>query len=150
MAVDFELQRAPAYRVATLRWKGPWSDVGVHRKFLEVAAWARRHGLRTGRWIFREPAERSFEVAIEILGKAKSDRSIRIRTFRASAVARVVFDPKVIEPRVVYHGLADWLRWRRKEGAIRSVGDYREVYVGDPWADPKAYARTEVQYTVRR
>jgi hypothetical protein len=65
-------------------------------------------------------------------------------------VASVVYDPKVIEPRVVYHGLTDWLRWRRKEGEIRSVGDYREVYTADPWTDAKAYAHTEVQIVVRK
>ncbi|MGD0250996.1 MAG: GyrI-like domain-containing protein [Thermoplasmata archaeon] len=150
MTVDFVIKRAPAYRVASIRWKGPWSDAGVQRKFNAVVAWARGHDLKTGRWIFREPAERSFEVAIEVIGKAKSDRTVRIRTFPASTVASVVYDPKVIEPRVVYHGLTDWLRWRRKEGEIRSVGDYREVYTADPWTDAKAYAHTEVQIVVRK
>jgi len=150
MSVDFVIKKAPAYRVASIRWKGPWSDAAVRRKFGEVLGWARRQHLTTGKWIFREPAERSFEVAVEVRGPAKSDRKVRIRTFPAGSVASVVFDPKVIEPRVVYHGLSDWLRWQRKEGTLRSVGDYREVYSGDPWTDAKAYARTEVQYTVRK
>jgi effector-binding domain-containing protein len=150
MTVDFSLKRAPAYRVAAIRWKGPWSDAGVRRKFIQVASWARQQGLTTGKWIFREPSERSFEAAIEVRGKARSDRSVRIRTFPASTVASVVFDPKVIAPRVVYHGIADWLRSSRKDGTIRSVGDYREVYAGDPWRNPTAYAHTEVQIVVRR
>ena len=62
----------------------------------------------------------------------------------------MVFDPEVVEPRVVYHGLSDFLRWRKKSGEIRSVGDYREVYQGDPWKDRRAYAHTEVQYVVRK
>ncbi len=150
MTVDFAYRRAPAYRVAYVRWKGPWSDAAVRRHFRAVADWARRKGLTPGRWIFREPDERSFEAAIEVRGTARSDRSVRLRTIRASTVASVVFDPEVVSPRVVYHGLIDWLRWQRKDGTIRSTGDYREVYAADPWRDAKAYARTEVQIVVRR
>jgi DNA gyrase inhibitor GyrI len=150
MAVDFVIKKAPAYRVAAIAWKGPWSDARVHRKFREVVAWARRHDLRTGRWIFREPADDRFEAAVEVRGPARSEGRVRVRTLPASSVASVVFDPKVVEPRVVYHGLNDWLRWRRREGAIRSAGDYREVYSDDPWTNAKAFARTEVQIVVRR
>jgi hypothetical protein len=60
-----------------------------------------------------------------------------------------VFDPEVVSPRVVYHGMTDWLRWRRKEREVRSIGQYREVYPGDPWRDKNAYARTEIQVVVR-
>jgi DNA gyrase inhibitor GyrI len=150
MTIEFGIKRAPAYRVASLRWKGPWSDAGIHRKFLAVVTWARRHGLRTGRWVFREPGERTWEVGVEIRGAAKSDGPIRVRTYPAASVASVVFDPDVVSPAVIYHGLNDWLRWRRKDKTIRSVGDYREVYVDDPWRNPKAFARTEVQFVVRR
>jgi hypothetical protein len=65
-------------------------------------------------------------------------------------VARAVYDPEIIEPRVVYHGLSDFLRWRKKDHEIRSVGGYREVYSGDPWKDTRAYAHTEVQVGVRK
>ncbi len=110
MVVDFQIARSPGYRVAAVRWKGPWSDARIHRQFLSVLAWARREGLRTGAWVFREPAERTWEVAIEVRGKARSEGTIRIRTYPASEVARVVFDPDVVSPRVIHHGLADWLR----------------------------------------
>ncbi len=53
-------------------------------------------------------------------------------------------------PRVVYHGLSDWLRWQRKEKEVRSVLSYREVYEGNPWKDQKAWSRTEVQFVVRK
>jgi effector-binding domain-containing protein len=150
MTVDFVIKRTPAYRVASIAWKGPWSDAGIRRKFKEVVDWAHRHDLQTGRWIFREPAERSFEVAVEVAGKAKSDRKVRIRTYSARTVGSVVYDPEVVAPRVIYHALTDWLRWQRKEGKIRSTGDYREVYEGDPWTNAKAYARTEIQIAVRK
>jgi DNA gyrase inhibitor GyrI len=149
MTVDFKFKRAPACRVATIAWKGPWSDARVRSKFYRVARWARTHGLRTGKWIFLEPAERSFVVGIEVAGKAKSEGGVRVRTYPSARVASIVFDPEAVSPRVVYHGVTDWLRWRKKEREIRSVGQYREVYTGDPWRDPKAFARTEVQVVVR-
>ena len=149
MTVDFKFRRAPAYRLATLSWKGPWSDARVRAKFGVIARWARAHGVRTGAWVFFEPGERSFRVGIEVRGKARSDRTVRLRTYPSARVASVVFDPDVISPRVVYHGITDWLRWRKKEHEVRSVGQYREVYVGDPWRNKNAYARTEVQVVVR-
>lgn len=150
MTVNFALKRAPAYRVASLRWKGPWSDARIHRQFDAVLRWARARGLITGKWIFREPAERTWEVAIEVRGRARSEGPIRLKTYPASEVASVVYDPKVVASELVYHGLSDWLRWRRRDKTVRSVGTYREVYEGDPWRDARAYARTEVQFVVRR
>ena len=150
MAIDFEFKKTPGYRVASLAWKGPWSDASVRSHFEKVRKWAVARKLRMGKWIFREPAERSFEVSIEVTGRCRSEAGVRIKRFRPATVARVVFDPEVVEPRVVYHGLSDFLRWRKKSGEIRSVGDYREVYQGDPWKDRRAYAHTEVQYVVRK
>lgn len=149
MTVDFKFRRAPAYRVASVSWKGPWSDARIRAKFYSLVRWARAHGLRTGKWLFLEPSERSFVVGIEIRGKAKSDGAVRIRTYPSARVASIVFDPDVVSPAVVYHGVNDWLRWRKKDRKIRSVGQYREVYSGDPWKDKKAFARTEVQIVVR-
>lgn len=150
MPIDFEIKKSPGYRVASLAWKGPWSDASVRTHFDKVCKWATARHLRMGKWIFREPRERSFEVSIEVAGRCRSESGIRIKTFRPATVARVVFDPEVVEPRVVYHGLSDFLRWRKREHDIRSIGDYREVYLGDPWKDRRAYARTEVQYVVRK
>lgn len=150
MTVDFAIKRTPAYRVASLRWKGAWSDAKIHGQFLKVAAWARARGLKTGVWIFREPAERTWEVSVEVRGRARSEGAVKVRTHPAGWAASVVFDPEVISPAVVYHGLTDWLRWRRKDGTIRSVGSYREVYRGDPWRDRRAFAHTDTQMIVRR
>lgn len=150
MVVDFEIKRSPAYRVASLSWTGPWSERRIRSQFDRVAKWARRHGLRTGRWIFREPGTRAWEVSIEIRGSAHAESPIRIRTLPACSVASVVFDPNVVSPSVVYHGVNDWLRWRRRDKTIRSVGSYRELYARDPWRNPSAWARTEVQVVVRK
>jgi DNA gyrase inhibitor GyrI len=150
MTVDFEFKRAPAYRVACIQWKGPWNESKIRRHFGELAQWAKQQKVRTGKWIFREPDERRWEVCIEVRGRTRPGRGIRMRTLRASAVARVVFDPDEVSPRVIYHGLNDWLKWRKKEGEVKSVGSSRELYDGDPWKDSKAWAHTEVQYLVRR
>lgn len=149
MTVDFRFRKAPKYQVATYRWKGPWSEAKIRSNFRMLAAWAKRQRVPTGVWIFREPGEREWEVSIELRAPASSSGDVRVRTLPASRVASVQFDPNVVSPRVVYHGVSDWLRWRRKEGEIKRVGSYREVYRGDPWADARAWADTEIQVEVR-
>ena len=149
MTVDFGFARTPAYRVAYVAWKGPWNERRIQREFEALDRWAKERGVRTGAWIFREPGEARWEAAVELKGSAKGDARVRVKTFRATRVARVVFDPEAVSPRVVYHGLSDWLRWRRREKKIRSVVSTREVYRGNPWRDRKAWARTEVQFVVR-
>lgn len=150
MTVDFALRKAPEYRVASIRWSGPWSESRIRSRFGEIVRWAAERRLRTGRWIFREPGERRWEVCVEVRGRARSSGRIRVKTLPASLVASVVFDPEAVSPRVVYHGLSDWVRWRRRDKTIRSASGSREVYRGDPWRDPKAWAHTEVQFLVRK
>ncbi len=75
--------------------------------------------------------------------------AVHLRTLPATRVASVVFDPEVVSPAVVYHGLTDWLRWRKKDKKIQRVVSYREVYRGNPWKDKSAYSRTDVQFVVR-
>jgi len=149
MTVDFEFGRAPAMRVASIAWKGPWSEARVRQKFETIERWAKAHKVATGRWIARWPGDNRYEVAIEVKGPARGDGTIRLRSVRATRVARVIFDPDVVSPRVVYHGLSDWCKWRRRDKKIRAVTGTRELYPGNPWRDPKAWARTEVQYLVR-
>ena len=149
MAVDFEIKRVPKLRVASVTWKGAWKDARIRKEFERVHRWASTQGLRPGRWILTMPSEGKFVVAVEVRGEGKGAGDVRVRTLPAGRVACVCFDPKVIEPRVVYHGLTDWLRWRKKDKTIRSVGNYREVYPGNPWTDAKAWANVEVQAIVR-
>jgi effector-binding domain-containing protein len=150
MTVDFSFAKAPAMRLATVAWKGPWNEAKIRAKFRQIETWARAQGLRTGRWVFSEPGDRRWTAGIEVRGRAKSGGGIRLKTLPAATVARVVFDPEVVSPRVVYHGLSDWLRWRRRDHTIRSVGASREVYSADPWQVARAWKNTEVQYVVRK
>jgi effector-binding domain-containing protein len=149
MTVDFVLKKTPSLHFAAIRWTGPYSEATIRKRFAEVEKWAKSRGHRTGRWVFREPGARIWEVGIEVRGRARSEGRIKVRTVPATTVASVTFDPEVVSPRLVYHGLSDWLRWRRKEKAIRSVVSTRELYPGDPWKDARAWSRTEIQFVVR-
>lgn len=148
MTVDFQWGKSPSFRVAWVAWGGPWSEAKIRAQFERVARWAKAHRLRTGRWLFLEPAEGRWEAAVEVRGRARGSDGIRLRTLSGGRVARVVFDPEVVSPRVVYHGLSDWLRARRKAKEIRRVLGSREIYRGNPWTDRGAWSRTEVQFRV--
>lgn len=150
MVVDFKLGRAPSYRVASIVRIGPWKNNMLRTEFAELGRWAKRQGIRTGRWIFFKRDEHRWEACLEITGKAKAGGRIRIKTLPESDVARVVFDPDVVSSRIIYHGLSDWTRWRRKDGEISRVTGVREVYAGDPWSDKSAWAHCEVQFLVRK
>ncbi|MFZ1024564.1 MAG: GyrI-like domain-containing protein [Thermoplasmata archaeon] len=150
MTVDFAFKRSPKYQVATLRWKGPWNEKQIRAKFDTLVSWAKRNHLRVGHWIFREPGNRTWEVCIEIKRRATPTRGIRLKTLAAATVARVVFDPDQVSPRVVYHGLNDWTRARRRDKEIKGVTSAREIYPGDPWRSPAAWKATEIQFVVRK
>lgn len=150
MMVDFELKRMPAYRVAAIARKGPWKKDNLRREFRELSAWARDRGVRAGRWIFSHKGDERWEACLEIKGAASSSGRIRVKTLPSTYVARCVFDPDAIADRVIYHGLSDWTRWRRRYKEIKSVGGSREVYSGDPWSDARAWANCEVQFLVRK
>ena len=150
MTVDFGFAKSPRMTVASISWSGPSSEQRIRAQFERVERWARAQRLRTGRWVFREPGDRRWEAGIEVRGQAKGSDGIRVRALPAATVARVVFDPEQVSPRLVYHGLSDWLRWRRRDKTIRSVVSTRELYSGNPWTDRKAWSRTEVQFVVRK
>jgi len=149
MVIAFSFHKSPSYRVACLQHKGPWKEDRIRADFRTVAAWAKKHKLKTGHWIMLEGAEEGWTACIEIRGEAKSEGPIRVRRLPAVTVAGAVFDPDVVAPHVIYHGLMDWLRWRRKEGKIKRIVSSREVYVDDPWTNPNSWARTQVQFIVR-
>ena len=89
-------------------------------------------------------------AAVGFRGNAKGHGKIRVKSVPAATVASVTFDPDVVSPRVIYHGINDWLKWQKKEKKIRRAVSYREVYGGDPWTDPKVSARTEIQVVVKK
>lgn len=150
MTVDFGYKRMPSLRVATLSRTGGWDEKKLRGQFKTVAEWAKKNHLRMGRWLFFEPNMRTFIAGIEVKGAAKGSGRIRLRTLPAATVARVVFDPDEVSPRVIYHGMYDWLKWQRKEKKIKKPLSYREVYSGDPWSGPKVWAHTEIQVVVKK
>jgi hypothetical protein len=149
MIVDFAWKRARRLRVASIVRVGPWKEDNLRTEFGELVAWARQQKVRTGRWIFLERDRHRWEACLEIHREAPPSGRIRVKTLPASRVAAVVFDPDRVSSRIVYHALNDWTRARRKAGEIRTVHTVREVYEGDPWKDPGAWARCEVQFLVR-
>ncbi len=153
MTVDFAIKRAPKYHVASIRWTGAYQEGRIRSEWDALAKWAKSKGLRTGKWFFLEDGsgpKYRFEVALEVKGKAKSEGKIHLRTFAASPIATVTFDPDAVSARVIYHGLNDWLRWQKKEKTIKRVRSYREVYSGNPWKDAKAWSKAEIQVLVSR
>ena len=160
MTVDFGIRKAPEYRVATRTLTGAWpGDKALHAEFEKVQGWAKEKGLRTGKWFFREfgddetPDEKwRWEMGVEVRGTrpVRGGKGIVIRTLPSSSVASVTFDPDKVSPRVIYHGLADWLRHREKAGEYKEAGPYREVYQGDPWSSKLAWANTQIQVPVKR
>ena len=150
MVIDFEMGRAAGFRAATVAWKAPWNEKRIQKEFDGIDRWLKSRNVKTGRWFFFEKGSNRFRAAIEVRTALKGSGRIRVQRFPATAVVRVTFDPDEFSSRVVYHGLNDFLRWRRKDKTIRSVGDYREVYDGNPWKDPEAWAGMSVEALVRK
>jgi DNA gyrase inhibitor GyrI len=84
---------------------------------------------------------------LEIKGPARREGKIQIKKFPRHMVLSVTFDPEKISPRLVYSGIYGWLRHSDFE-ATRSPP--REVYAGNPWTNPHAWANAEVQVPVKR
>jgi DNA gyrase inhibitor GyrI len=150
MTVDFTLKRVPAVSVATITRVGPWKSDNLRAEFRELTRWATKQGLRTGRWIFYERARNRWDACLQVRGHPRAEGRIRLRRLPAVDVAAVRFDPELVSSRIVYHGLRDWTRWRKRSGEIKAVLAVREVYPGDPWGVADAWSRCEVQFLVRR
>ncbi|MCI4366555.1 MAG: GyrI-like domain-containing protein [Thermoplasmata archaeon] len=149
MIVDFVVKKAPRFRVASIVRVGPWKEDNLRTEFGELLRWATARGLTTGRWIFLTRDHHRWEACLEYRGTAEPIGRIRLKILPARSVASVVFDPERISSRVIYHALSDWTRKRRLDGDLGSVASVREVYRGDPWKEPQAWARCEVQFVLR-
>jgi DNA gyrase inhibitor GyrI len=88
------------------------------------------------------------EACLEIRGKAKSEGKVIVKTFPSHLVASVTFDPEKVSPRLVYCGLYGWLRYAGKFEATDSPA--REVYLGNPWTNARAWANADIQVPVRK
>lgn len=160
MAVDFEMRKAPEYRLATRTLRGSWpGDRVLRSEFEKVLDWAKVKGIKTGKWFFREfdvddtrPSKRRWEVGVEVRsrGPVRGGKGISMTTLPSCTVATVTFDPDQVSPRVIYHGLSDWLRVREKAGEYKETGPYREVYLGNPWSSKRAWAHTQIQVPVKK
>ena len=79
MVVDFDVRRAPGCTVASIRKIGLYREDHLRGEFGELVVWARRRGIRTGKWFFYEhdgpasrwPADRRrWEACLGIHGPA--------------------------------------------------------------------------------
>ncbi len=160
MVVDFVVRKAPEYKVATRILRGTWpGDRAIRSEFEKVLEWAKVKGVRTGKWIFREldgpetpSAKRRWEVDIEVRGKGpvRGGKGVSIKTIPSGTAVTVTFNPDAVAARLVYHGLADWLSWRKKEKEYREAGPSRGVYIGNPWSSKRAWAHTQVQVPLKK
>lgn len=154
MTVDFKIKHAPARRVACVTEEGTYSDRAIRYSFTRVAKWAASKGLKTGSWLFTEQEEKGnrirWNACIEVSGDAAGEGGFEIKTLKATDVVSVMFDPDEVSPRIIYHAINDWVRWRKKDGTIARTGRFREIYPGDPWKDASAWKNIEVQLAVTR
>ena len=148
--VDFEWKDAPSYRVGSIVRVGPWREDNLRAEFKELMKWAKRQGVRTGNWIFFERNRNRWEACLQVRGQCRADGRIRLKILPPVRAARIVFDPERVSSRIIYHGLIDWTRERKKSGEIRDVTAIREIYPGDPWKYKSAWSHCEVQFLVRR
>src|SRR5438445_10247533 len=102
MTVDFKFKRAPGYNVAAIQYVGSYGEQHLRKEFRSLVAWAKRHGIRSGKWIFREldgpysrrpDNRRRWEADLEIKGPRKArdgfaSRGFGRRRWRASPSTR--------------------------------------------------------------
>ena len=155
MIVDIKVKTAPQYKVAYITRTGPYSGQNMWRAELsQLLRWARKKKLRTGKWIMyyidewgeRPERQRRSAACLEIKGKAEPEGKIKIMRLPRQKVASVTFNPDKIADRLVYHGIEGWLQY----APFKAAGPSREVYIGSPWTNRRAWANAEVQVPIRK
>lgn len=153
--MDYSLRTVPACKVACIIRRGPYTGQNMWRhEFNQLTKWAKKHKVRTGKWIMgfidewkKVPDKRRRSMAcIEIKGKAKAEGRIQVMTIPRQKVVSVTFDPDKISAGIIYDALESWLQYKPYRQAARS----REVYSGDPWTNKRAWANCEVQVPLKR
>jgi len=155
MVVDLKVKKVPAYTVASIIHYGPHEPNMFRNQFNLLVRYAKRNTLRTGKWIMRwldEPGKKPAnkirsEACLEIKGAAKAEGKIKIKKFPKHSVVSVVFDPEKVSAHLVYCGIYGWLRYSDFEATDSPA---REVYSGNPWTNPHAWANAEVQVPIKR
>ncbi len=84
---------------------------------------------------------------MEIKGKARVEGKVKIKKFPRHTVVSVIFDPEKVSADLVYSGIYGWLRYSDLQA---TDSPSREVYSGNPWTNPRAWANAEVQVPVRK
>jgi effector-binding domain-containing protein len=155
MKVDFRLKIAPSYKVAYIVHIGGYSGPNMWRKeFSELVRWAKRRRIRTGKWIMyfidewgkKPDNKRRSAACLEIKSKAEPEGKIGIMKLPRQRVVSVTFNPDKVADEVVYHGIEGWLEYK----PFKKSGPSREVYIGSPWTNPRAWANCEVQVPIKR
>ena len=155
MKVDFKVKIAPSYNVAyIIRFGGHTGQNMWRSEFSQLERWAKRRKLATGKrimyfidkWGEKPNRQRRSVAAVEIKGKAKPEGKIQIMKLPRHKVVSVTFDPDMVSSDLVYHGLESWL----ESCTYKPTGRSRELYNGNPWTNPHAWANCEVQVPVRR
>lgn len=152
MVVGIRTKKEPSYTVVSLTY-GPYKGEDMLRsEFEELAKWAKKRRLRTGKWFFFEvdgpdtpDKKRRWEACLEINRKVRTGGRFIIKKLPAQTVAYVRFNPDEVSPELAYFGIQGWLDWKKKEGKYEDAGAWREVYPDNPWTNGRAWARTEVQ-----
>jgi effector-binding domain-containing protein len=155
MVVDIKVKQVQSYTVASMIHYGPHGPNMFQAEFGLLAKWAKKNKVRTGKWIMRwldeygsKPASKlRSEACLEIKGRAKAEGKIRIKKFPKHTVVSVTFDPEQVSARLVYSGIYGWIRYSDFEA---TDSPSREVYSGNPWTNPHAWANAEIQVPVKR
>lgn len=155
MTVDIRLKRVPAYKVASILRVGSYKSNMLRSEFSQLVKWANQRKLRTGKWMLyfidepggARPMNRlRSEACLQIKGNAKSEGRIKVKTLPAQNVASVTFNPDKVSPHLVYSGIYGWLRY----SGFKDTTQGREVYNGNPWRNPRAWANAEVQVPAKK
>ena len=155
MVVDIKVRRVPSYTVASMMRIGPYRRDMLHAEFNQLVNWAKKRKIRTGKWILyfldepggsRPMNKLRSEACLQIKGKARAEGTIKVKKLPAQKVASVTFDPDEVSPGLVYSGIYGWLRF----AGYKDTGPSRELYIGNPWTNARAWAKAEVQVPVRK
>ena len=152
--MEFKVKTAPSYKVAYILRVGPHTHNMWQREFKQLVKWAKKRKIKTGKWIMyyldkwseKTQKHRRSVACIEIKGKAKPEGKIQIMNISRQKVVSAFFDPDKVSADVIYYGLEAWLQYCPYKQAARS----RELYDGDPWTNPRAWANCEVQVPLKR
>ncbi len=155
MKVEIKVMRAPSYTVAYLMHVGPYTGQNMWRSELsQMDRWAKKRRLRTGKWIVyfidrwgeRPAKQRRSIAAIQLKTKARAEGKVKIMKIPRQRVASVTFNPDRVSEELVYYGLESWL----ESSPYKQAGTSRELYNGNPWTNPRAWANCEVQVPLKR